>query len=74
MFYTVLPLDAVEETLLLMVRNMTANEQKWLIRVLLKDLNLGIGQATIFNAWHPDAKDLYDVNNDLLKVNMTINV
>ena len=51
-----------------MLRNMTAVEQKWLIRVLLKDMHLGIGQGTIFNSWHPDSKDYYDVNNSLEKV------
>lgn len=52
-----------------MLVKMSANEQKWLIRVLLKDMHLGIGQTTIFSAWHPDAKDYYDVNNSLFKVN-----
>lgn len=53
---------------MVMLRKMTAVEQKWLIRVLLKDMRLGIGQNTIFNAWHPDAKDYYDVTNSLEKV------
>lgn len=61
--------EDVERSLRMMVRNMTATEKKWLIRVLLKDMRLGIGQGTIFNAWHPDAKDYYDVNNNLEKVN-----
>lgn len=57
---------------MMMLRNMTATEQKWLIRVMLKDMRLGIGQGTIFNAWHPDAKDYYDVTNSLEKVNCII--
>nr|XP_045601538.1 DNA ligase 4-like [Procambarus clarkii]XP_045601539.1 DNA ligase 4-like [Procambarus clarkii] len=64
--------DDVERSLLTMLRNMTATEQKWLIRVLLKDMRLGIGQGAIFNAWHPDAKDFYDVNNNLEKVCKTL--
>ncbi|XP_068249304.1 DNA ligase 4 [Palaemon carinicauda] len=64
--------EEVERSLLVMLRSMTALEQKWLIRVLLKDMRLGIGQGTIFNAWHPDAKDLYDVNNSLEKVSVTL--
>lgn len=64
--------EEVERSLLTMLRNMTATEQKWLIRVLLKDMRLGIGQGTIFNAWHPDAKDLYDVNNSLEKVSVKL--
>ncbi|KAK7069753.1 DNA ligase (ATP) [Halocaridina rubra] len=35
-------------------------------------MRLGIGQGTIFNAWHPDAKDLYDVTNSLEKVSSTL--
>lgn len=57
-----------------MLRKMTATEQKWLIRVLLKDMKLGIGQGTIFNAWHPDAKDYFDVNNSLEKVSLAVSV
>ncbi|XP_071535419.1 DNA ligase 4 [Panulirus ornatus] len=64
--------EDVERSLLTMLRNMTATEQKWLIRVLLKDMRLGIGQSAIFNAWHPDAKDYYDVNNNLEKVCKTL--
>lgn len=64
--------EEVERSLLVMLRGMTATEQKWLIRVLLKDMRLGIGQGTIFNAWHPDAKDLYDVNNSLEKVSVAL--
>ncbi|XP_076038794.1 DNA ligase 4-like [Oratosquilla oratoria] len=62
----------VERVLLTMLRGMTALEQKWLIRVLLKDMKLGLGQGTIFYAWHPDAKDYYDVNNSLEKVCTTL--
>ncbi|XP_042871458.1 DNA ligase 4-like [Penaeus japonicus] len=64
--------EDVERSLLTMLRKMTATEQKWLIRVLLKDMKLGIGQGTIFNAWHPDAKDYFDVNNSLEKVCKTL--
>lgn len=64
--------EDVEKSLLMMLRKMTATEQKWLIRVLLKDMKLGIGQGTIFNAWHPDAKDYFDVNNSLEKVCKTL--
>jgi DNA ligase-4 len=47
---------------------MSAAEQKWLIRMLLKDMKLGLGQSRIFDIYHPDAQELYDVSNDLLKV------
>lgn len=37
----------------------------WLIRILLKDMKLGIGQNSILNSYHPDAKELFDSNNNL---------
>ena len=48
--------------------NMSAIEHKWLIRIILKDMKLGIGQTTILAMYHPDAKELYDATNDLEKV------
>lgn len=51
------------------LRKMPAVEQKWLIRIIVKDLKLtGAGQKPLLNAYHPDAQDLYDVSNDLEKV------
>ncbi|KAG0724997.1 DNA ligase 4 [Chionoecetes opilio] len=36
---------AVERSLLVMLNDMSAKEQKWLLRVLLKDMRLGVGQT-----------------------------
>lgn len=47
---------------------LSANEQKWLVRLLLKDMRLGIAHTKILKAYHCDANDLYDVCNDLIKV------
>ncbi|XP_063243477.1 DNA ligase 4 [Bacillus rossius redtenbacheri] len=46
---------------------MSAASQKWLVRVLLKDMRLGLGSKRVLTAFHPDAQDLYDVTNDLRK-------
>lgn len=46
---------------------MSADEQKWLIRLLLKDLRLGVGQTSILNAIHFDAKELFNTCNNLRK-------
>ncbi|GAV09317.1 hypothetical protein RvY_18881 [Ramazzottius varieornatus] len=46
-------------------RRMDVLEWKWLIRIILKDLKLGIGEDAILNLYHPDAKDLYDVTSSL---------
>lgn len=47
---------------------MSAIEQKWLIRIILKDFKLGISQNPILDIYHPDAQELYNVTNDLEKV------
>jgi len=64
--------EDIDKSILVMLRTMTATEQKWLMRVLLKDMRLGLGQGSIFNAWHLDAKDYYDVTNNLEKVCSTL--
>lgn len=51
-----------------MLLKFSANEQKWLIRLLLKDMRLGIAHTKILNAYHRDANELFDVCNDLIKV------
>lgn len=58
----------VDAELVAMLTSMSAAEQKWLIRILLKDMKFGLGQNRIFGIYHPDAKELYDVSNNLLKV------
>ncbi|XP_022180301.1 DNA ligase 4 isoform X4 [Myzus persicae] len=63
----------VEHILQLMVLKLSANEQKWLIRLLLKDMRLGIAHTKILKAYHNDANDLYEVCNDLTKVCKMLN-
>ncbi|KAL5243761.1 hypothetical protein ACI65C_011171 [Semiaphis heraclei] len=63
----------VEQILQLMLLKLSANEQKWLIRLLLKDMRLGIAHTKILKAYHNDANDLYDVCNDLTKVCKMLN-
>ena len=47
---------------------MDAIQQKWLVRIILKDMRLRLGETTIFTTMHPDAKDYFEVNADLLKI------
>ena len=49
-------------------RKLNAEEVKWLVRVILKTMPLGLGEVTLFKALHPDAKDLFDVNASLERV------
>ncbi|CAO3611470.1 unnamed protein product [Cunninghamella echinulata] len=50
------------------INNYTPFEQRWLIRIILKDLKTGISETTIFNIYHPQARELYSVCSNLKKV------
>ncbi|XP_017292785.1 DNA ligase 4 isoform X2 [Kryptolebias marmoratus] len=60
--------DQVKKSLLHLITQSSALEQKWLIRMILKDMKLGISKETVLQVFHPDAADLYNVNTDLKKV------
>jgi DNA ligase-4 len=62
----------------------TADEQKWIVRIILKgwhfkflkdsfltvftDMHISVKETTIFSVFHPDAQDLYNTCSDLKKV------
>lgn len=58
----------VDDELETMLQKMSAKEQKWLIRIILKDMKLGMGHTRVLGIFHPDAKEMYDVSNSLVKV------
>ncbi|XP_062480714.1 DNA ligase 4 [Pezoporus occidentalis] len=58
----------LKKSLLQLITQSTALEQKWLIRMIIKDLKLGVSQQTIFSIFHPDAVELHNVTTDLEKV------
>lgn len=60
--------DLVKKSLLHLITRSSALEQKWLIRMILKDMKLGVSKETVLRAFHPDAAELYNVNTDLGKV------
>ena len=39
-----------------------------LVRIILKDVKIGLGQKKVFNIFHDDANDLYDTNANFRKV------
>ncbi|CEG43549.1 atp-dependent dna ligase iv [Plasmopara halstedii] len=45
-----------------------ADEQKWLIRVVLKDLKIGLRHERVLSFIHPDALEMYNHTNDLHKI------
>ncbi|CAO3595413.1 unnamed protein product [Absidia cylindrospora] len=50
------------------VNNYTAFEQRWLIRIILKDLKMGMSENSIFDVYHPQARELYSVCSNLKRV------
>ncbi|KAJ3551575.1 hypothetical protein NPX13_g11328 [Xylaria arbuscula] len=47
---------------------MNAEELKWLIRIILKQMRIGATERTLLEMWHPDAQHLYNVSSSLRRV------
>lgn len=48
-----------------MLRKMSAREQKWLIRIIMKELKVGLSQQSVLSVFHEDAEDLFNVKTSL---------
>ncbi|EPS70380.1 hypothetical protein M569_04378, partial [Genlisea aurea] len=48
-----------------LIRKTNAQEMKWIVMIILKDLKLGLSEKSIFHEFHPDAEDLFNVTCDL---------
>ncbi|KAJ4963500.1 hypothetical protein NE237_023439 [Protea cynaroides] len=48
-----------------LIKKTNAQEMKWIIMIILKELKLGISEKSIFHEFHPDAEDLFNVTCDL---------
>ncbi|KIM62592.1 hypothetical protein SCLCIDRAFT_1214942 [Scleroderma citrinum Foug A] len=46
----------------------TAEEQRWIVRIILKDMIISVKETTVFAVFHPDAEDLFNTCSDLKKV------
>eukprot|EP00731_Ephydatia_muelleri_P008253 Em0004g591a len=55
----------MKKALQLLLRNTSALEQKWLIRIILKGLKTGLSENSVFSVFHPDAVDLFSVCSNL---------
>jgi len=51
-----------------LLRELSAREQKWLIRIIVKEMKTGLSQHLVFSSYHVDAEDLYNVKMSLQKV------
>ncbi|KAG7394227.1 DNA ligase (ATP) [Phytophthora boehmeriae] len=45
-----------------------ASEQKWIVRIVLKDLKVGLRHEHVLKFLHPDAMEMYNHTNDLHKI------
>ncbi len=45
-----------------------AEEQKWMVRIVLKNIRIGLGDAMIFKCLHPDAQDYYNLTSNLRRI------
>jgi carbamoyl-phosphate synthase large subunit len=58
-------LEAKERVLMKMHTTTTAQEQRWLLRIILKDMHIGMKEDSILTMLHADAKELYNSVCDL---------
>ncbi|KAI1811288.1 DNA ligase I [Poronia punctata] len=49
-------------------QRMNAEELKWLLRIILKQMRMGATERTILELWHPDGQSLFDVSSSLRRV------
>ncbi|OCT45099.1 DNA ligase 4 [Cladophialophora carrionii] len=49
-------------------KRMNAEELKWLIQIILKEMKVGATERTFFALWHPDAESLFNVSSNLRRV------
>lgn len=47
---------------------MNAEELMWLIRMILRQMKIGATEKTIFEIWHPDADNLFNISSSLRRV------
>lgn len=49
-------------------KRMNAEELMWLIRMILRQMKIGATEKTIFDLWHPDAENLFNISSSLRRV------
>lgn len=58
----------LDEAFSFAIKNLTSDQLKWFLRIILKDLKLGIETKLILAAFHPDAPEFFETCNSLSKV------
>ena len=64
--------NEVNDSIKHLIVSLSALQLKWLFRIILKDLKIGIKETIIFDSFHPDAIDLYNFTSSLEKVCNTL--
>lgn len=62
----------IEMEMVRMLNGLSALDRKWLSRIILKKLNLGLGQRTMLKIYHKDAETFYNQYSYLSNVIKTI--
>lgn len=52
--------------------HLSARDHKWMVRIVIKELKIGLGVEKVLDSFHPDAKALYSCTNDLEKILTTL--
>ena len=60
--------DAVKTGLAKLMRSLGPIESKWVMRIILKEIRIGMSENSIFAAFHPDADQLFNVSSNLKRV------
>ena len=60
--------DKKKKILLDILKSTSCFEQKWILRIILKDLRIGTQHTTILNHFHPNALELFNSCTDLREV------
>nr|XP_026689652.1 DNA ligase 4 isoform X2 [Ciona intestinalis] len=60
--------EMVRKTFLELIQKTSGVEQKWMIRIILKDMKLRMGQKVILEEIHPDAEEVFNVTSSLKQV------
>ena len=50
------------------LKRASAEDLRWTLRIILKDLKIGLKQEKVLPLYHPDALDLYNVTSNLREV------
>jgi DNA ligase-4 len=48
--------------------NMSSKELKWIIRIIIRSMRIGVTERTLLACWHPDAPARFNVTSNLKRV------